>query len=55
MDKKNLMVQTTHSTEYSTENLFPELVELSENDLKQIVGAGPGPKVVVTISITLSK
>jgi len=38
MENKNLMLQAPHSTKYATEKLFSELVELSENDLRLIVG-----------------
>jgi hypothetical protein len=38
MENQNLMLQATHPTEYPTGNLLPELVELSENDLRLICG-----------------
>ena len=38
MEKKNLMLQAPYPIEYATEKVLSELVELSESDLRQIVG-----------------
>jgi bacteriocin-like protein len=38
MENKTLMLQASHPTEYTTGKRLPEFVELSENDLQQIVG-----------------